>query len=137
MKTDTDNTPFCPCPSENLDNLRERTDRTHSLRVSVSGREKSRVLGSPRATPVAPATVHRARAKTTAAPAAPAAAVQERLGADGKTYKLPTRIEKSMVKHGWYQRAELAAQEARYAPLDTCPRDPKMRKAAQAAVDAL
>src|SRR5437016_2534509 len=49
MKTDTDNTPFCPCPSENLDNLRERTDRTHSLRVSVSGREKSRVLGSPRA----------------------------------------------------------------------------------------
>lgn len=70
------------------------------------------------------------------------------IGRDGKQYparKMPekkevaatdSRLAKSMVKHGWYQRAELAAQEARYAPLDTCPRDTKMREAAKEVIAA-
>jgi len=68
--------------------------------------------------------------KRAALPNAPA----QRVGLDGKTYKAkatsPALVAK-LERHGWYQRAELAAQEARYASLDTCPRDAKMKKATQ------
>jgi hypothetical protein len=74
------------------------------------------------------ATVRRARSP--ASHDAPA----QRVGLDGKTYKAkatsPALVAK-LERHGWYQRAELAAQEARYASLDTCPRDAKMKKATQ------
>jgi hypothetical protein len=48
----------------------------------------------------------------------------------------PTRLQKSLERHGWYQRAELAEQEARYAPLDTCPANARMKKAAERVIAA-
>jgi hypothetical protein len=70
--------------------------------------------------------------------------VEKRVGLDGKARRMPQKVEptvesndltpkmqRKLEVHGWYQRAELAAQEARYAPLGTCPCDAKMKRLAK------
>ncbi|MCE5292962.1 MAG: winged helix-turn-helix domain-containing protein [Nocardiaceae bacterium] len=80
-------------------------------------------------------------------------AVEKRVGLDGKARRLPQpavpepktpaikpttspAMQEKLARHGWYQRAELAAQEARYAATETCPRNAKMKRLAKDVIKA-
>lgn len=90
-------------------------------------------------------TIGRARKAT----ATHVAVEEKRVGRDGKARRMPRKAEpveeaetispkmqRKLEVHGWYQRAELAAQEARYAPIETCPIDAKMKRLAADVVKA-